>query len=158
MADGTAGVLVIGYGSVLRRDDAAGRHVADEIDRRAPAGVTVVTTTQLVPELVEPIAAAERVVFVDASIDHRDVVVRPLGTASASGGSHHATPAELLGLAASLGLRCPPAFVVEVPAFDLSLGDGLSDGTAAAVERAVGEVIALVAAGAAPDRAARRPA
>ncbi len=58
--------LVIGVGSDLRRDDAVGRHVAEVIEAMALDHVSVLVTTQLVPELVEPISAADRVVFVDA--------------------------------------------------------------------------------------------
>lgn len=144
MADDGAGVLVVGYGSELRRDDAVGRRVAEAVDRLGLAGVTVVTSTQLVPELVEPIAAAGRVVFVDASIDVAEATVRPLAASTGVDGSHHATPAELLGLVDAIGLPCPPAFLVEVPASDLSLGEGLSEHTATAVGRAVDEVVNLI--------------
>ncbi len=144
MADDRVGALVIGYGSELRRDDAAGRRVADAIEQRALPGMRVVSSTQLVPELVEVIAAADRVVFVDASVDVREVTAQQVTPQAASGDTHHATPAELLGLVRSLGLPCPPAFVVEVPASDLALGEGLSADTSAAIDQAVAEVVRLV--------------
>lgn len=146
MADPPPRVLVVGYGSELRRDDAAGRRVAEAIECRDLAGVRVRTSTQLVPELAEPIVEADRVVFVDASVDVGDVSVQPLTPRPGGGDSHHATPSDLLGLVAALGRPCPPACLVEVPAFDLSLGEGLSDDTATAVERAIDEVTELILA------------
>jgi hydrogenase maturation protease len=138
-------VLVIGFGSDLRGDDAAGRHVADAVERRALAGVSVRTPSQLVPELVEPISRAERVVFVDASLDVDRVAVTPVEPRARSTDSHRATPEELLGLAGALGLPCPPAFLVEIPARDLSLREGLDPRTAADVEIAVEAVLGLIA-------------
>lgn len=138
---------MIGVGNDLRRDDAVGRVVAEAIEQRALPAVTVLTRTQLLPELVEPISRADRVVFVDASVEAREVSVGPVVAEPGSGDSHHSTPGALLGLAARLGLDCPPAFLVEVSAHDLSLGEGLSEGTAAAVEQAIAEVIDLITAG-----------
>jgi hydrogenase maturation protease len=138
------GTLVVGYGSELRGDDAAGRRVAEAIEQRALPGVTVATPTQLVPELAELIACAERVVFVDASITVDDVTVRRLTPQPTSPGSHHATADGLLGLVTALELRCPPAHLVEIPVADLSIGERLSATTAQAVDRAIAEVMALL--------------
>ena len=139
-----AGVLVVGYGSEVRSDDAAGRRVAEAIERRALPGVTVATPTQLVPELAELIASAERVVFVDASVAVSDVTVRRLSPRPSAPGSHHATPDGLLGLVTALALPCPTAFIVEIPVVDLTIGEELSPTTAHAVDRAIDEVLALL--------------
>ena len=136
--------LVIGYGSALRRDDVAGRLVADAIAAQRMPGVGVITTTQLVPELVEPIADAQLVVFVDASIDVTEVTTTVVATARARGDSHHSTPASLLALAASLHGRRPRGELVEVPASDLSIGEGLSDAASAAVPIAIERIIELL--------------
>ena len=138
--------LVIGVGSSLRRDDAVGRHVAERLDALALGDVAVVVTTQLVPELVEAIAESDRVVFVDASVTADEVTVAVIEQLAGSGGSHLFTPPALLGLAEGLGLNCPPAFLVEIPAHDLSVGEGLSDETADLVDDAVAEVLALIRA------------
>ena len=141
--DEVADVLVVGYGSDLRRDDAVGRRVAEVVDRCRLPGVAVIARTQLVPELVEQISQVRQVVFVDASCDARTVTARPLSPGPSSTNSHHVTPEDLLHLVASLDRDCPAAFVVEVPAPDLSLGDGLSDLAAAQVPSAVDTVIDL---------------
>lgn len=148
--------LVIGVGSDLRRDDAVGRRVADEVEARALCGtgididididIDVIVTTQLLPELVEPISAADRVVFVDASMSATAVTVTPVEPLGRAGSSHHTTPGALLALAEWLGLAVPPAVLVEIPANDLSLGQGLSTETAAFVDAAVADVLAIARA------------
>jgi hydrogenase maturation protease len=138
--------LVIGVGNDLRRDDSVGRLVAERLEALDLADVAVIVTTQLVPELVEPIGAAEIVVFVDASVSVADVTVVPVQLLAGAGRSHHTTPGALLALAGRLGLAVPRATLVEIPAHDLSLGEGLSRETAAFVDDAVAEVLALVQA------------
>lgn len=137
--------LVIGYGNDLRRDDAAGRRVAEAIERHDLPGVEVLVATQLVPEFVERLAVAGRVVFVDASIETGAVAVSRVRPSGSPTDSHHASPAGLLALVEVLGVPAPEAFLVAVPALDLSIGEGLSGECAAAVDQAVGEVAALVA-------------
>lgn len=137
-------ILVIGYGSDLRGDDAAGRHVAAEIERRSLTGVTVISATQLVPEMAEPIAAADLAVFVDASVDTDRVAVRQVEPRSAPDRSHHTTPDALVSLARGLGRTCPPAFVVAVPAVRFGIGDKLSTETGQALPCAIDAVLALI--------------
>jgi hydrogenase maturation protease len=136
-------VLVIGVGSELRGDDAAGRYVADEVERIAPPGVEVRSVHQLTPELAIEVADRELVIVVDADVDVEAVTWR---TAAASGGrpgamTHHLDPGALLGLASLFG--APPAQVVlvSIPVHDLGLGTELSAATAAAAELAVVEVL-----------------
>jgi len=118
---------VVAYGSTLRRDDGVGHVVAAEIERLALPGVRVRALTQLVPELVEDLGGADRVVFVDAAVHSDEVQVHALEPAAPGPVSHHADPASLLALAISVGVEPPEAFVVTVPAFDLSVGEGLSE-------------------------------
>lgn len=143
-------VLVIGVGSDLRRDDGVGRHVAERVEALALRDTEVLVTTQLVPELVEQIAGSDRVVFVDASVAIVGVEVSEIavvGQLAGSRDSHLLTPGALLAVTAPLGLSCPAAFLVEIAAHDLALGEGLSEETASLVDHAVAEVLALVRAG-----------
>ena len=137
--------LVVGIGSELRRDDAVGRVVAERIDRLRYPGVSVVSSTQLVPELVETMVTVDRVVFVDAAVDADEVVVERVSGRNAGLDSHHGDPAALLGLAATIGGPEPETWVVRVPATDLGLGTGLTSGCEAAAELAVDAVIELCA-------------
>lgn len=142
------GWLVIGYGNTLRRDDGLGVLAAEAVAERALPGVCVLTALQLLPELAEPIAAVERVVFVDARVDDREsgVVERRLdpsdaGAAGGLGWTHVASPAVLLHLAARVYGHRPEAWVVSIPAFDLGYGEGLSESATSALAEAVERIL-----------------
>ena len=140
-------MLVIGVGSELRRDDAAGRRVAGAIAEHGLDDVEVCSVHQLTPELALDLDARALVVFVDAAVDVDDLVVRELpGGVGGAGGSHHMGPPELLALAACLGWAPERAVVVHIPVVDLALGTELSPATRREVERAVTAVIDLLRA------------
>ena len=143
-------ILVIGYGNDLRHDDAAGRCVADAIEKQRLEGVlngvTVRSIPQLVPELTADLGTASHAVFVDAAVKGvsgqvtTELIVRAVGPVR----SHIGRPADLLGLMESLELDQPPSYLVTVPAFDLSVGEGLSEPGAQAVQVAITEVSQLI--------------
>jgi hydrogenase maturation protease len=138
-------VLVIGVGSLVRTDDAAGRVVAEQVDDLALPGVEVASLHQLTPEVAARLAGRRLVVFVDAAVDVAEVTVTPLAT-DASGRlvTHHLGAAGLLRLAADLGWAPAAATLVRVPASDLGIGTELSSAAAALVATAVAEVRSLI--------------
>ncbi|HEY6795956.1 MAG TPA: hydrogenase maturation protease [Kineosporiaceae bacterium] len=139
-------LLVIGIGSDLHRDDAAGRVVADRVEALGLAGVGVRSLCQLVPELVVDLARCARAVFVDADPGCTEVTVRRVDPAD--GGTtvtHHATPAGLLRLAGAVGVRPPDAVQLGIPATHLGLGVVLSRQTRSGVETAIEMITRLVA-------------
>jgi hydrogenase maturation protease len=154
--DGDAGRpawLVLGYGNTLRCDDALGVLAAEAVAQWGLPGVRVLTTFQLLPELAEEIAAAARVVFVDARVDDRaaGVIARrlELSDGDAAGGlgwTHMASPSVLVHLAEHVYGHRPEAWVVSIPAFDLGYGEGLSDAGAAALAEAIERIAALLRA------------
>jgi hydrogenase maturation protease len=126
-------VVVIGYGSTLRRDDAVGRLAAEAVDGWRVPGVTVFSVTQLTPELARPLASARLAIFLDARpvSGGRDEPVtseaRPLKTTGGRATVGHAgDPERLLGLAELAYGSCPDAWLVAIPALDFGLGEGLS--------------------------------
>lgn len=141
-------MLVVGYGNDLRRDDGAGRLVADAIERRSLPGVTVRSVAQLTPELALDLAGRSRVVFVDASVDTDRVTVTRVDAGNGGRGimSHHGDPAGLLALTGTVGEVPPEAYVVSIPAADLGLGSDLSATTRLGVDEAVALVAALISA------------
>jgi hydrogenase maturation protease len=151
-------VLVIGYGSELRRDDAAGRHAAEQVATRGLAGVRVLSVTQLAPEHAADIADSRLVVFVDASIVDDAVSVRSVVPAWPDWRlTHHLTPAALLGLAQAVGDRIPEGVIVTIPITDAALGLSLSARAAAGVREAVERIVELCAGPARrPDERSRR--
>ena len=119
-------VLVVGVGSELRRDDGVGRVVAETIEARRLPGVTVRSVTQLVPELVEAMVEADRVIFIDAAVSSKEVIVRKTEPRQDGPTSHHGDPGTLLRLADLIGGPVPEAYTVSVPVLDLGLGTGLT--------------------------------
>lgn len=126
--------LVVGYGNPLRGDDALGWRAALAIanDSRF-VGVDVLARHQLTPELAVDIAAASRVVFIDAC-DARassgpPEIVRVLMIAAESATpawTHHLDAASLLGWAEALYGAAPPAVLVTAPAASLEMSEQLS--------------------------------
>jgi len=149
-----ADTLVIGYGSDLRGDDAAGRHVVRRVADLGLSGVATLEVHQLTPELATALGSHRRVVFVDAAAGVDEVAAVAVSAApEPSPGTHHATPAGLLALARSaLGAEPGEAVLVTVPAAGFDLGAGLSPLARRGVARAT-EVIAGIAGAAATREA-----
>ena len=122
--------LLIGFGNALRGDDGVGARLAERLEGEGLGeGVCVVAAQQLLPEHVELLAAASRVVFVDAAVDvpPGDLVVGPLAPADAAAVTfHHLTPAVLLAACAWLHGRAPEATMVRIGAACTDTGMALS--------------------------------
>ena len=121
--------VVIGYGNVLRGDDAAGPAVAEAIQAMAFPDVCVAIVPQLTPELAEVLADAEHVIFVDACVATPDatpgatVTVAPVAmTTAAEPVGHIGDPGCLLALCHALHGSAPVAHVVMVPAVSFEVG------------------------------------
>ena len=122
------GLLVIGYGNTLRRDDGVGPKVAEAVAALDLPGIRTLACPLLTPELAEPVSQATVAVFVDAAVDApREVQRRPLSPADTSQiMAHAASPATLLALARDVFGHTPEAWLITVPAEDLGIGDELS--------------------------------
>ena len=152
-------LLVIGYGNALRGDDGAGLRAAQLIGARRAAdqrGVALraLAVHQLLPELVDDIARAAHVVFIDAyaaseagseagseaaplRVDAVQAVQAVEVRVEAGTPTHTASPAALLALCARLYARSPQAWVVGIPAYDFALGAEISPRTARRIDDAV---------------------
>jgi hydrogenase maturation protease len=148
-----ARVLVAGFGSPLRQDDAAGWLVASALAERwrgVPA-VEVLVGVQPLPEWADQLAGAELAYFVDARPAGADgpagVVVSSLepspGDRRLDG--HAAAPGALLALAEALHGRRPRAHLVSVPAYGFAVSDRPSERTAEGVARAIALLDDLIA-------------
>ena len=136
------GLLVIGYGNTLRRDDGVGPKVAEAVEALALPGVCALVRPLLTPELAEAVSRAGVVIFVDAAVDApREVQMRRLAPAVSSQiMAHAASPATLLALARDLFGRAPEAWWLTIPVEDLALGEELSPLAQRGFERAVEEI------------------
>jgi hydrogenase maturation protease len=137
-----AGLLVIGYGNTLRRDDGVGPKVAEAVAALTLPGVRALACPLLTPELAEGVARAEVVIFVDAAVDApREVQMRPLVPAASSQiMAHAASPATLLALARDVFGHAPKAWWLTIPVEELGIGEELSALARRGFERAVEEV------------------
>jgi hydrogenase maturation protease len=139
-------LLVIGYGNELRSDDGVGPKTAAAVEEWKLPGVRTLICHQLTPELSVPIAAAECVVFVDASVN-KDGAVELTKLAPAGPGevmAHAAHPRFLLKLANDIFGRSPMAFWLTIPVDDLSFGQNLSAHGRAGVEKALEKIRELL--------------
>jgi len=112
-------ILIIGYGSPIRGDDAIGPLAADALAAGPlPEGVHVVARHVLTAELVEDIAAVDRVIFLDAAADGApgEVRVRELfpDETAVSTMAHFLDPRELLAWCRNLYHHQPKAWLVSV--------------------------------------------
>lgn len=132
-------LLVIGYGNELRRDDGVGPKVAASVADWKLPGVKAMICHQLTPEFAEPIALAERVVFVDASVGEGHSVhvrdIEPNNNFQII--THAADPRSLLALAKQTFGRSPAASWLSIPVQDLEFGDELSPLARKGVEEAL---------------------
>ena len=149
-------VLVIGWGSELRGDDAVGRVFARRLDALSPAGVEVIEVPQLTPELAWDVSGAERVVFVDAVTPGAvegvgdEPVLRKLAPGDAAPARfipacvHSLSPERVLDLSSALYSDRPEAWVLYLPAFDFDLGLEMSAGAKAGVDEGLRLLLDLV--------------
>ena len=137
----TLSTLVIGYGNTLRGDDGAGFLAAELLrDRIHRPDIEILSQHQLLPELMEPISRASRVIFIDASVSGRAGKVHriPLRPAPACARvTHHATPEALLAGAQSLYGHTPEATLYTIPGRNFQVGQELTP----SVRRAVNELV-----------------
>jgi hydrogenase maturation protease len=121
-------LLVIGYGNELRSDDGVGPKTAEVVAEWNLPGVRTLVCHQLTPEFAVPIASAQCVVFIDATVDSQNSV--ELREVQAAGPdqlmAHAADPRILLRLAKEVFGRSPTAFLITIPVENLAFGDKLS--------------------------------
>lgn len=142
-----ASVLVIGYGNLLRRDDAFGPCVASQFGQKNPE-VQLLLVPFLGPELAEPVSAVELAIFVDARVGDALSGIRTerldLGASSSPWLGHLSDPRAILALASAVYGRVPRAYLVTAPLSDDGLGFGLSELAREWVPRAVEVLTRLI--------------
>ncbi len=139
-------VVVIGYGSPIRGDDAVGPLVADHLSQQLDQPqVEIISRHVLTAELAESLRDATLVIFVDAEIQGRtgDVTVRHLlpRTDTASAMAHTLDAEALLGWTQGLYGRSPEAVLVSTPGISF---DYANYQLSPAVEAAIGPMAECV--------------
>ncbi len=146
-SESPAGLLVIGYGNTLRRDDGVGPKVADAVAALGVPGVRALACPLLTPELAETVSHASVVIFVDAAVDApREVRTRSLTPAASSQVmAHAASPATLLALARDVFGHAPKAWWLTIPVEDIGIGEELSHSARRGLKVALEEIKRLAA-------------
>jgi hydrogenase maturation protease len=143
-------VVVMGYGSSIRGDDAVGAIVADQlIDELDSTRVTVHSRHILTAELVADLQGSSLAIFLDAAADGPDgeVLCRKVEADSKANVSmaHYLDPREMLAWCRDLYGRSPEAFLVSVRAVETDYGYcELSPSVAAAIEPMKRKVVELL--------------
>ena len=142
-----SGLLVIGYGNTLRRDDGVGPRVAEAVAALALPGVRALACPLLTPELADPVSRARVAIFVDAAVDApREVQLRPLEPSESSQlMAHAADPRTMLALARDVYGHVPKAWWLTIPVVKLGFGEELSPEARRGLDRAVEEIQRLSA-------------
>lgn len=137
--------LILACGNTLRSDDGVGPRLAAWAEQRFrnEPQVRVIFRQQWPPELAADIAAADSVLFIDASIKSKPGRVSLVPVSSrvdaSAAASHHMNPNQLLGLTRSLyGSIKSHAMLLTVGVSSTELGESLSESVAAALPRAQG--------------------
>jgi hydrogenase maturation protease len=139
--------LVIGCGNVLRGDDGAGHVAADAVAGWEMPGVSVLKVHQLVPELIDDLERAERVLFIDAAANLSDIPfvfgpVEPKKSGRQLG--HHESPADLLLMARVCGSRMPPAWQMAISGCSFEHCEGLTQVAHSNVKAALARIHAFL--------------
>ncbi len=133
-------LLIIGYGNEIRGDDAAGPLVARLVESSQIQGVRTLAVPLLLPDLAHDMAAAEQVLFVDASLRCCEGRIK-------LGRVEHALQQPVLSCAFSPGMMAGfcellyghriKAWLLEVPASEFDFSATLSNATALGIAQAI---------------------
>lgn len=147
----TQKTILIGYGSRIRGDDAAGLVLAERFAANSEPGFHAIATPQLYPELAHEISFFDQVIFVDATVasSARDsVAVHALcDHASTPVFGHAYSPERIVEMARNLYGAAPRAWIVTIPGFDFDWKEALSPASEAAIAEASHAVLNLIEPG-----------
>jgi len=148
---GAADSWIIGYGNPQRRDDGIGPYIVRRLQERFKESrhIRFRTAHQLEPGLVEELQYADRIVFVDATINplrdgwewvrvRREPDVLPYLT-------HHFKPSFVLTLFHAVYQRSPRTWQASVQGNDFGFGEGFSSEATARVEKAISGIVKRMA-------------
>ncbi len=140
-------VVVLSAGNDARGDDALGPLVSARLAALGLPGVRLVDAFQFQVEHALDLEGAALALFIDAHRSQRSpVCLTPLSAAPDCGeGSHALAPAQVLAVAARVGVPGPPAWVMSLRGVGFGLGDGLSPAAKVSLAAGWGLLRALMA-------------
>jgi hydrogenase maturation protease len=125
--------LILACGNTLRSDDGIGPWLAEWAEERFAGNdsIRIIARQQWTPELAEDVAQADRVLFIDCSIESEpgSMKIAPIEPAAAKGGvaTHHQGAPELLALSQQLFQASPHAMLLTIGAGSTELGETFSE-------------------------------
>ena len=132
--------LILACGNTLREDDGIGPFLAQWAEERwrDDPRVRVLCDHQWTPEMIEDVARAESVIFIDCATDCDPGLVRMISIEPAANDSrlstHHLEAPQLLALSKQLYNAMPAiSLLLTVGAASLELREGFSDAVQAAL-------------------------
>jgi hydrogenase maturation protease len=135
--------LILACGNTLREDDGVGPFLATWAEERwrVEPRVRVLSDHQWTPEMVEDVAQAESVVFIDCATDSAPGLIRTMPVEPAADttklGTHHLDASQLLALSKQLYGRMPhTSLLLTVGAASLELREGFSEAVSKALPEA----------------------
>ncbi len=134
---------IVGIGNPLRGDDGVGWAVTEALADSANDSIQTVCVHQLLPELLDSIHAAKRVIFVDARANGepgRVMVTSIQPTTDGPASSHQLHPAVLLAMGVELYGRMPAATLVTITGQDFGFKEQLSPSVQQAISEAVCQI------------------
>lgn len=131
--------LVIGFGNPIRSDDGAGIWIAEQLAALHLPGVVVESCHQLSLDLLEEFHAFARLLFIDAAADGEPLRLARVGAPGVAipPSAHHLTPADLLGMYATLYGQMREALLLTVRGENFEFGTTLSPKVQTEATRAV---------------------
>jgi hydrogenase maturation protease len=141
---------IIGYGNPQRRDDGLGPYVITALEERLEGrpGIETLALHQLVPELVEDLKNAGRVILIDAALEEtspgwhwRNVEPELISWPSLS---HGVSPGVLLGLLRSFYEKNPETWLISIQGEEFDFGEGLSPKAQERARKVVEEILKFV--------------
>ncbi|MCC6581772.1 MAG: hydrogenase maturation protease [Phycisphaeraceae bacterium] len=141
-------VLIIGYGSTLRGDDALGPMVAERLEEMLGDCVTVEIRQSLTPELTMDISQAELVLFIDCSVEGKPGTVR-CRRVTAGGESnlamvHFLDPSGMMTWTKKLYGGTPRAYTLSATGATFDFGEELSPAVAEAMPKLIDKALSLI--------------
>ena len=129
--DEVPGTLIIGYGNLMRGDDAIGCHAARALEQHFwnDPDVEVMAAQQLTPEMAEDVSQREFVLFLDASFGEPPGTIKRVTVSpepGPGGFSHDLTPSSLLTATEQLYGDAPFAMSITMAGWSFDLGQKMS--------------------------------
>jgi Ni,Fe-hydrogenase maturation factor len=127
--------MLIALGNPLRRDDGVAHAALDLM--KDSADFVARHISQLTPEIAADFARYDAVVFLDADVGAKEILIEPVENAPSNAPiTHVSRPEFVVTLSRGLFRFAGRVFLMHIPAVDFSLGEGLSRRAAISARRA----------------------